>query len=136
MLPSDAAVGLELGAVVNAHWSAAAKADRDGKDGLDEADARRLLTRALAAVDRAAPPGSSYRNQVEEVMSAGGWIGWKATQLVAIVEALRDDYQDGVMQSVAELVHADLFGDLLDMAVELHHKQFVGPAVVRGWRRA
>ena len=63
-------------------------------------------------------------------MSADSWIGWKATQLVAIVEALRDDYQAGTMQSVAEVVHAELFGDLLDMSVELYDKRFIGPAAV------
>ena len=59
MLPSDAVIAGQLTSVVDAHWSAAEKADRDGGQGLDDADARRLLTRALAAIDRTAPPGSS-----------------------------------------------------------------------------
>jgi hypothetical protein len=89
------------------------------------------VTRALAAAERLAPPGSAYAAQVQIVVAHdGAAMGWTADHLVAILKALRDDYQEGAMQTVVELVHADLFDDFLSIAVELHNKGFIGPAAV------
>lgn len=120
----------QLSSVVDAYENEVASADGRDDHRLDEHAARHLLTRALAAIERTAPPSSAYRAQAQSVMEADGWTGFKATEVVAIVRALRDDYADGAMRTVEELVHADLFGDLLDMAVELHAKRFLGPAAV------
>ena len=88
------------------------------------------MTRALAAIDRVAPPASAYAEQAREVLEQDSWLGWKAHELVAIVTALRDDYRAGAIHSVADLLHADMFEDLLDMARELFTKGFLGPAAV------
>ncbi|MGD9735197.1 MAG: hypothetical protein AB7V58_06250 [Solirubrobacterales bacterium] len=92
-------------------------------------DAKRIVTRARAAIRRFAPPGSPYEEEAEEAAGFGAE-QWKASQLVAVVHALRDDYALGGLASVEELVQADLFDDFLDMADELLAKGFTGPAVV------
>jgi hypothetical protein len=127
MAAANSTITMQLSSVVNAY----AAASRAGTSSLSGRDARLLSTRALAAIDRAAPPGSAYLTQAKLVTEHESSSDlWKAEQLVAIVEALRDDYREGAMQTVEELVHADLFGDFLDLAVELSTKGFLGPAAV------
>lgn len=97
---------------------------------MEEYDARRVATRARAAIRRYAPPGSAYEEDAAEVAGASSGDQWRAEQLAAIVHALRDDYALGGLASVEEIVHADLFDDFLDMAGELLAKGFIGPAAV------
>lgn len=104
---------------------------RNASGYLEDYDARRVATRARAAIRRYAPPGSPYE---EDAVAIADWDGaadaWKADQFTAIVHALRDDYAAGGLTEVEEIVHADLFDDFLDMANELLHKGFIGSAAV------
>lgn len=129
MTSAPDAVIRQLSSVVDAYQLALSGVDNDLSN-LDATDGRLLLTRALAAIERTAPPTSAYTTQAHNVAVSTLWNGAKARELVAIVRALRDDYAEGAMQSVEELVHADLFGDFIDMAMELHDKRFIGPAAV------
>jgi hypothetical protein len=116
----------QLTSVISDHTSS-----RNGYGHLEAHDARRIGTRARAAIQRFAPPDTPYAEdamQIVEDQDAAD--SWSAAQLVAIVQALRDDYSEGGLVSVAEIVHADLFDDLLDMATELREKGFLGPAAV------
>ncbi len=98
-----------------------------------EADARRIVTRCRAAIDRYAPPESAYRDEAADVLEErDNALTWHAEQLAAVVQALRDDYQAGAMRSVSELVHADVFDDLLEMAEELLKKGYIGAAAIVG----
>lgn len=100
---------------------------------LEDYDARRIITRARAAISRFAPPGSAYEDEAMTIVeSENAAKSWKAQQLTAIVHALRDDYSFGGLTAVEEIVHADLFDDFLGMANELLAKGFVGPASVLG----
>jgi hypothetical protein len=45
--------------------------------------------------------------------------------LVGILGALRADYEAGYLSTVEELIHADVFGDFLDMARYLLHEGVV-----------
>jgi hypothetical protein len=88
--------------------------------------ANRLHMRCLSAIERFAPPGSYYHKRAAQYASNSSG----TLTLAAILEALRDDYKSGGMQTVTELVHAALFDDFLDMAAELNEKGFHGPAAV------
>jgi hypothetical protein len=96
---------------------------------LTDYDARRISTRAQAAIKRWAPPGSPYEAQAVQVGRLASE-ETKAKHFAAIAHALRDDYALGGLSAVEELVHADLFDDFLAMAEELHAKGFVGPAAI------
>lgn len=99
----------QLTSVVDAYANAVRVADEAGRD-LDEPTKRRFRARALAAIERAALPASIYTAQTEEVLR--GLQSWTDPgELVGIVQALRDDYSDGAMVRVAELIHAELFGE-------------------------
>lgn len=85
------------------------------------------LTRCAAAVDRFAPDGSPYAVRAR---ATKGMPGWVLAQVAGILRALRADYQAGYLRTVEELIHADVFADLLDMAGELQRKGFKDPAAV------
>lgn len=106
-------------------------ADVSNENGyVEDDDARYVLVRARAVIERTAPPGSAYLTEARDVLRADASTWWTADHLCAIVRALRDDYQEGALVSVQELVHADLFDDFIEMARELREKGFVGPAAV------
>ena len=94
-----------------------------------DAETRTLFTRMLAAIERLTPAGSTYRQQAEDVRKAPH-IGSSVLDLAGVLQALRDDYAAGYMKSIEELIHADVFADFLEMAVELQAKGFKDPAAV------
>jgi hypothetical protein len=94
------------------------------------AEARTMRTRMTAAIDRLSKPGSAYREQAAEIDAEPHADEKKVVWLLGVLQALRADYEAGYMQSVAELVHADLFADFLEMASELQDKGFKDPAAV------
>jgi hypothetical protein len=51
-------------------------------------------------------------------------------EMEGILQALRDDYEAGYLQTVEELIHADVFADFLAMAHELLSKRYKDPAAV------
>ncbi len=108
-----------------------ARSLEDDRGWLGEDDARGIVTRAAAAIERFAPPGSVYVTEANAIRAHDtATLSWKADHLCAVVRALRDDYEMGGFESVAELVHADVFDDFLDMAQELLDKTYLGPAAV------
>jgi len=50
--------------------------------------------------------------------------------LAATLRALRADYVDGYMQSIVELIHAEVFADFLEMADHLVGQGYKDPAAV------
>jgi len=91
---------------------------------------QRLVTRAIAAVERLAPRGSRYvQDASHETLRRDGPRSSLPT-LAGILRALREDYEAGYMRSVEELIHADVFADFLEMADELHGKGYKDPAAV------
>lgn len=90
---------------------------------------QRLLTRAVAAIERLAPPGSRY---VVDAQGEDSYFGalFDLPRLAAILQALRDDYEAGHVRSVEQLIHADVFEDFLEMADELQGHGYKDPAAV------
>ena len=88
----------------------------------------------LAAIHRLAPPGSTYANSVKGYESrVTGSLTEMARALEpvrGVLQALRHDYVAGYLQSVVELVHADIFADFLDMAGYLLEQGYKDPAAV------
>jgi hypothetical protein len=94
----------------------------------------RALNVLLSAIHRLAPPGSVYAKNLKGYESSltGGVIEM-ATKLESVrgmLQALRNDYEAGYLQSVVELVHADIFADFLDMADYLLQQGYKDPAAV------
>lgn len=85
----------------------------------------------FSAIRRLAPTGSAYvknAGQYEELLR--GNLGVALSPLRGILKALRADYEAGYLQSLVELVHADVFTDFLEMADYLLGQGYKDPAAV------
>lgn len=86
-----------------------------------------------AAISRHAPPGSVYRTQMAPMMDiARAFHSAKngCNGLTAILEAMRDDFAAGRLRGAAELIHADVFTDFLEMGTYLLDEGYKDPAAV------
>jgi|SRR5579863_9888879 len=96
------------------------RAKYDDFSDLPEEEINEAVNLLFAAIERLAPPGSSYAKSAKaHDPIRGGNVGIALAPLVGILKALRTDYRAGNMQSVVELVHADIFADFLEMADHL-----------------
>lgn len=70
-----------------------------------------------ACISRHAPPGSSYRNQADNHMRLKfGSYPYPDDLLRGVLEALREDVRHGTLSTFEELVHADVYADLIAQA--------------------
>jgi len=97
---------------------------------LSKTDRQGLVTRSVAAIDRIAGPRSSYSNEVKRIISAAPALHNHTSAVLGVVQALRDDLNSGYMQTFAEIVHADIFSDFLDMAQHLNETGYKDAAAV------
>jgi hypothetical protein len=94
-------------------------------------EATRVITLLAAAIARIAPPGSVYRSEADRILTRwGASNGQCLKHLPGIVLALRSDVESGFLQSVSELVHAQLFSDFIEMAEYLLAEDYREAAAV------
>jgi hypothetical protein len=90
-----------------------------------------ILTLLAGTIERVAATGSVYRRQANAAYERYGHDnGYIITILTGILRALKADYAAGRLQSITELVHADLFSDFLDMANHLYSEGYKDAAAV------
>lgn len=100
---------------------------------LPKAEVSEAVNLAFAAIQRLAPSGSSYAENAQvfrEHLSSNVTCGRPLPHLIGILQALRFDYESGYLESVQELIHADMFADFLEMAEYLLKDNFKDPAAV------
>jgi len=99
--------------------------------GADSAVAAACVSVA-ASIERLTPPGSHYRKAMDQIFARyhDPHVLENLEGLVGLLSAVRADLQAGYFKTVAELLHADLFGDFLEMGKELLDKGFKDPAAV------
>lgn len=90
-----------------------------------------LITNLVATIERLAPERSIYRRNSEDLRAKNGpdYPG-NIRVFVGILNALRSDYISGYLKSVEELLHAEVFGDFLDMAAYLLDEGYKDAAAV------
>ena len=92
-------------------------------------NAAQMKTSLLAAIERLAP-GSTHVQQAQAIATASKSQHATVTGLMGVLAALRADVEAGYTQTLAELVHADVFADFLEMAEELVDKDYKDAAAV------
>jgi hypothetical protein len=100
-------------------------------DPLGPAEIAQRTTRAVALLERFAP-GSRYLQAAKEPFDRD-WGSEEASTFVHVAAALaafRSDVEAGYLKTLAELIHADVFADLLEMASELQGKGYKDAAAV------
>jgi hypothetical protein len=89
------------------------------------------ISRLYSAIGRLAPLGSPYLQNArlhERVLT--GNMGLALGPLRGILKAIRSDYEAGYVESVTELIHADIFADFLEMADYLLQQGYKDPSAV------
>jgi hypothetical protein len=99
----------------------------DFSGGLSKPEMQAIATRLMATIVRLAPANSPY---VLRAATIKGHHGYEVQNLGGILQALRADIEAGYVQTLMELVHADVFADLLEMADELQSKRYKDAAAV------
>ena len=94
-----------------------------------------LYTLLRSAISKFSPPNSWYREQA--INAEGNTVFFRnpriIIQLAGALKALRTAYNEGLMLSVREIIHAEVFDDFLDMADHLFNEQNLKePAAVIG----
>ena len=87
-----------------------------------------LASRLQAALDRFTVPGSTYGKAAEVARPLPSHV--KIPELSAIAQALLDDLAKGWIRGVTELIHAETFADMLEVASELLDKGYKDSAAV------
>jgi hypothetical protein len=84
-----------------------------------------------ACISRYAPPGSSYRGQADGHMKLKfGSYPYPDDVLRGVLEALREDVRHGTLSTFEELVHADVYADLIAQAEGLLRDGYARAATV------
>jgi len=104
----------------------------DDLSDLSDNTAGEAATLLSHTIERLAPHGSSYLKNIGQSTVYGGPEGLRRSinALTGILRALRLSYANDYLQSINELVHADIFGDFLDMADYLLEAGYKDPAAV------
>ncbi len=116
---------------VLAEYEDADKEIRAGKLSGEVSSVRaRLLASLQAAIHRHSPPGTPYVKSADEAIRTAGRPHLQLEHLIGILQALRADYAADRIKTFQELVHSDLFADMLEAAVYLLGESYKDPAAV------
>jgi len=101
----------------------------------DEAEIAMVYAMMVSAIHRLSPPGSIYavslRGHEEALANHSAVALSRGLDTVSgMLAGLRSEYEAGYLQSVAELVHADIFADFLEMADYLLQQGYRDSAAV------
>jgi len=92
----------------------------------------RVNTLFDAAINRLAPPNSAYKKQYDLIRRkyALKQPSDAIESLAGVLQALRDDYEADRVSTFQELVHSELFSDMLEAAEYLLGETYKDPAAV------
>lgn len=122
----------QIESVLQKWLSMQTKAKYDDFSDQPEHERAELTALMLATIDRLAPPNSSYRKVLDNppVLADGSYVAGFHKTLFGTLSALKSDYQSGNLQSIGELIRADVFTDFLEMADYLLQERYKDPAAV------
>jgi hypothetical protein len=121
----------QLDAVIKDCADVQSRAKYEDLSDLKSAIASESITRMQAAIARLAPPGSPHRDAASDIRKVYGVNnGYAVGLLLGVLRGMRADYAAGYLSSVAELIHADLFADFLEMSDHLLSQGYKDPAAV------
>lgn len=97
---------------------------------LPKTDRQSLITRSIAAIHRISGTKSTYAVEVDRILEQLPQLHRHTSSILGIVQALRDDIKAGFVQSLAELIHSEIFADFLDMAQHLYESGYKDASAV------
>lgn len=95
----------------------------------DDSEAAEFVIAGIAAISRIAGSDSDYAVEVKNAVGNKPFIE-RVTITGGALKALRNDVAKGYLDSIQELIHADVFSDFLEMAEFLLNDGYKDPAAV------
>lgn len=120
----------QLDTLINLHRALRLQSQHNDLSDLPKQDRQSLVTRAISAIQRITGINSTYSQEIERILKTTPHLHLHTSHIVGIAQALRDDLDAGYIQNLAELAHADIFSDFLDMAKHLSESNYKDPAAV------
>lgn len=121
----------QLKAVIEEHADALARSRHsDASDIFNDTGIRDLQTRCLAAIQRVAGKDSVYYQNALKIGESYGSTHDRVAGQIGVAKSLLSDVLNGYLKSLEELVHAELFGDFLEMADHLNSNGYKDAAAV------
>ena len=97
---------------------------------LDASNIAELRTRCIAAVGRSSGTTSPYYTNILEFGKSSNRDWLCLDREMGVAKALLSDIRNGYLQSVEELLHGNVFGDYLEMAMHLLDNEYKDAAAV------
>src|SRR5882757_5097111 len=91
------------------------RAQHDDLSGPPDSEHFKIVSLACAAISRIAGSSSEYMKQVEAILGnkSYGWVGPRLIAISGVVESLKIDVEAGYLRSLSELLHGEVFSDLI-----------------------
>ena len=102
----------------------------DCSDALTETEVSDLQTRCITAIERASGTNSTYHKLAIQCREQSTYIPLQVQRQIGVAKALLSDIQNDYLKSYEELIHSDVFSDLLEMADHLLEKGYKDAAAV------
>ncbi len=122
----------QLSMVLSLYEDLRRRAKHDDLSGPPESEHFKIVSLARASIGRVAGPSSQYMKQFEAIIDdkGYGWIGNRLIAISGVVEALRIDVEAGYLRPISELLHGEVFSDLIEMASYLLDEGYKDPAAI------
>ena len=102
----------------------------DASDVISNTKVQQMLTRTLAAIERATGKSSVYFEQAKNILASKNHSWGHLAALIGIAESAKLDIDSGYMVSLEELIHSEVFSDFLEMAEYLQSTGYKDAAAV------
>src|ERR1035441_7503301 len=121
----------QIDAVLAKQRELRARSKYDDCSDLSDVDTTGLTTVMCETISRFAPPNSQYSESMKAILKRSGVENsYVIPHIAGVLNALRTAYDSGYLATVADLIHAEVFADFLDMAEHLSSEGYKDPAAV------
>lgn len=109
----------QLDLLLENHTKMVSRSKHNDLSDLSKLERQSLVTRALAAIHRISGKGSTYSFEIERILNHSPDLHAHTSSIMGIVQALRDDINEGYIKTLVEIIHADMFANFLDRSYHL-----------------
>lgn len=120
----------QLNSITESYASLRGQSKYDDLSDLGNSIAHNLITRSIAAIERASGRDSAYSRQVKDILTRNTYDFDKLSMIIGVVQSLATDIQAGYLSSASELIRGEVFGDFLEMASHLLDEGYKDAAAV------
>jgi hypothetical protein len=120
-MPVDTQAAIKQIDLVLDEWRIlASQSQKHDLSDVSEEKQAKMFFLVASTMKRLAPQGSFHRDVVDRMFTDKNVGFFFTPAMIGALEALKSDYSHGHLQSIEELVHANMFQGFLEMASHLH----------------